>query len=246
MLFLLRQIRRQLLMKNKVTTYLLYGIGEIILVVVGILIAVQIDDYAQTQKDKQLTKKYVNALIEELKANLVTLEQDIQDSQGRMDTLLVLKQMMSAPSATIDSLISIARYRFDYAYDPDVHLNNITFRTLESTGDIRLLNQDLKDSLYAYQAELIKWSNIIKHNIDYYIEIDIDYHKYYPVSGEAQFLEQRLADRLWGSIDKNEFALRFNAMVSNKIIAFRFVLRYQQYLHWKTEKFLRFLQKNNS
>lgn len=51
MLFLLRQIRRKMLSKNQFTTYLPYAVGEIILVVVGILIAIQIDQ-AVTSKEK--------------------------------------------------------------------------------------------------------------------------------------------------------------------------------------------------
>lgn len=45
-------------MNNKFTTYLLYAIGEIVLVVVGILIAVQIDDIYE---DKQLLKQELNS-----------------------------------------------------------------------------------------------------------------------------------------------------------------------------------------
>jgi hypothetical protein len=50
MLFLLRQIRRKTAMNNKFTTYFLYAIGEIFLVVVGILIAVSIDDFNSSIK----------------------------------------------------------------------------------------------------------------------------------------------------------------------------------------------------
>ena len=50
MLFLLRNIRRKLLTQNKVITYLLYAIGEILLVVIGILIAVKIDDWSEQKK----------------------------------------------------------------------------------------------------------------------------------------------------------------------------------------------------
>ena len=43
MLFLLRKNRRTLMAKNKITTYIAYAVGEIILVVIGILIAVWIN-----------------------------------------------------------------------------------------------------------------------------------------------------------------------------------------------------------
>ena len=68
MLFLLRQIRRKLLTNNKVTTYLLYAIGEIILVVVGILIAVQIGDWNEQKKTET---KIIN-LLGEVRDDLAT------------------------------------------------------------------------------------------------------------------------------------------------------------------------------
>ena len=52
MLFLLRNIRRKLMKENKITTYLLYAVGEILLVVIGILIAVKIESLNQ-EKQKQ-------------------------------------------------------------------------------------------------------------------------------------------------------------------------------------------------
>ena len=242
MLFLLRKIRRKLMQKNKFTTYLLYAVGEIILVVIGILIAVSINNASQQRKDQEVVKKYLVTLVEELEANVTTLANDISYSQSRLDTLHTLKQSMAKPSATLDSLVSIARYHFDYGYDPDVYLNNITFNTLENTGDIKLLDEKLRDSLYYYQSELIKWSNVIKHNTDFYVEIDIAYHQVYPASGDEQFLGEEMMDALWSSIDQDDFALRFNSLVSNKIIAFSYVIRYQKLILWRVQNLLNFLK----
>jgi hypothetical protein len=56
MLFLLRNIRRKLLSsKNKAASYLLYAVGEVFLVVIGILIAVQINNW-QEHKRSRLTE----------------------------------------------------------------------------------------------------------------------------------------------------------------------------------------------
>jgi mRNA-degrading endonuclease HigB of HigAB toxin-antitoxin module len=66
MLFLLRKIRRKLLTENKVTTYVLYAVGEIFLVVIGILIAVSIDDW---NENKKLETLELNTL-QEIKSNL--------------------------------------------------------------------------------------------------------------------------------------------------------------------------------
>ena len=48
-----RKIRKNMIKENKVSKYMLYAIGEIILVVIGILIALQINNWNNVQKNKQ-------------------------------------------------------------------------------------------------------------------------------------------------------------------------------------------------
>ncbi|WP_445384082.1 hypothetical protein ACT6NV_08640 [Robiginitalea sp. IMCC44478] len=51
MLRFFRQIRQRLLTDNKFSKYLLYAVGEILLVVIGILIAMKVDDWNEERKD---------------------------------------------------------------------------------------------------------------------------------------------------------------------------------------------------
>ena len=61
MIHFFRKIRQELLVKNKFSKYLLYAIGEIILVVIGILIALQINNWNIGRIEKEDEKKsYIN------------------------------------------------------------------------------------------------------------------------------------------------------------------------------------------
>ena len=51
MLRFFRRIRQQLLSDNKFSKYLLYAVGEILLVVIGIFIALQIDTWNEDHKN---------------------------------------------------------------------------------------------------------------------------------------------------------------------------------------------------
>ncbi|MGS2727548.1 DUF6090 family protein [Psychroserpens sp. BH13MA-6] len=51
-----RKIRHNLLSEGKTGKYLKYAIGEIILVVIGILIALQINNWNENQKENKLEK----------------------------------------------------------------------------------------------------------------------------------------------------------------------------------------------
>jgi len=53
-----RKIRQRLLTENKFSKYLLYGIGEIILVVIGILIALSINNWNEDRKNDEVRRTY--------------------------------------------------------------------------------------------------------------------------------------------------------------------------------------------
>ena len=65
-----RKIRQKLLAKNKFSKYLIYAIGEIVLVVIGILIALQINNWNEQQKTKSNQEKYLTLLKTEAINNL--------------------------------------------------------------------------------------------------------------------------------------------------------------------------------
>tara|TARA_B110000902_G_C14119680_1_gene517680 strand:- start:177 stop:908 length:732 start_codon:yes stop_codon:yes gene_type:complete len=62
-----RKIRQKLLTENKLRKYLIYAIGEIILVVIGILIALQINNWNTQRIEVNSDYQLVNALITDLK-----------------------------------------------------------------------------------------------------------------------------------------------------------------------------------
>lgn len=78
MLFLLRKVRKKLMSENRITTYLLYAAGEIILVVVGILIAISIDNLNQRNKELKREKEVIESLKLEFEENLSILKYDIK------------------------------------------------------------------------------------------------------------------------------------------------------------------------
>ena len=70
--------------RNKITTYLLYAIGEIILVVVGILIAVSIDNWNQSKNDQKKELSYLISYASDLQKNISELDRVINKSGTTM------------------------------------------------------------------------------------------------------------------------------------------------------------------
>jgi len=61
-----RKIRQRLLSENKFNKYLVYAIGEIILVVIGILIALQINNANENAKENKVLKGYLQNISKNL------------------------------------------------------------------------------------------------------------------------------------------------------------------------------------
>ncbi|MBN7814619.1 DUF6090 family protein [Algoriphagus pacificus] len=107
MISFFRKIRQKLLSQNQVTRYLVYALGEIFLVVIGILIALQINNWNESQKNKATEQKLLKELKDDLSETLKDLKTDIviaSDHLAMSDSLyssLYLKK--EAPDAiTID------------------------------------------------------------------------------------------------------------------------------------------------
>ena len=83
MIKLFRKNRRKMLIKNKFANYFAYATGEIILVIVGILIALAINDHSNSEKKLELRNSYIIQLHDEADRNLQKLTL-IDDESAQM------------------------------------------------------------------------------------------------------------------------------------------------------------------
>ena len=79
-----RHIRKKLLSENKFSKYLLYAIGEIILVVIGILIALQLNNWNQARKDSITEKAYYNRFLEDVLLDEALVADQIEETKLRL------------------------------------------------------------------------------------------------------------------------------------------------------------------
>jgi len=84
MIRLFRKIRHQLLSEDKYSTYILYAAGEMLLVVAGILLAFQIDNWGDLKKQQQTEMDYLIALKGEFTQNLSIAEESIRNYEDML------------------------------------------------------------------------------------------------------------------------------------------------------------------
>jgi hypothetical protein len=77
MLTFFRKIRKALLDSGRISRYLLYAFGEILLVVVGILIALQINNWNEWRKERIQETKVLTELVKTLTRNCSLIKADL-------------------------------------------------------------------------------------------------------------------------------------------------------------------------
>ena len=111
-----RKIRQQLLAENKFTKYFLYAIGEIALVVIGILIALQINNWNENNKSRIKELSFLEGIRNDLVIDTVEINKLMRGCQRRLSTYML-----------IDSKFSIDP-EFSIAPDKKIKIDTTTFR----------------------------------------------------------------------------------------------------------------------
>ncbi len=94
MIKIFRKFRKQLLPKNKFAKYISYAVGEIVLVVIGILIALQIDGWKEQQEMYQHENNILENLYRDLSATKEELQSDIKaNQQSKRNLEIALKNL---------------------------------------------------------------------------------------------------------------------------------------------------------
>ena len=191
-----------MLSEGKTGKYLKYAIGEIILVVIGILIALSINNWNEHRKNRILEQEVLKDLKEEYVLNLSQLEQkiDMRNAiiQNSIDVLNYVDN--SEFDVNRDTLIHKIRYLgLDPTFDP---IQN----DLITSGKIRLIqNKPLRKLLSSWTSDILalqemefQWQTLKTDlNIPYQISLGIYrdmVHSSYESSGKPIYLVDRNND----------------------------------------------------
>lgn len=149
-----RQIRQNMIKGNKVSKYLLYAIGEIVLVVIGILIALQINTWNEERKYKNLE---IVTLIEIQKGLNQALKENIRVENANLKTIKnyeILLEHFENKLPYNDSLNALFA-RLMAWQEPD--FNYAGFETFKSKGPDLITNDSIKIKLLEIYEEKIQY-----------------------------------------------------------------------------------------
>ena len=103
MIKLFQKIRKNLVAEGKTTKYFKYAIGEIVLVVIGILIALQINNWNEDQKKKKQLNSIYAIIEQNLKTDLINIKFPIEFYE-RLDSTLLSIMTTIYPTSYLDSI----------------------------------------------------------------------------------------------------------------------------------------------
>ncbi len=186
-----KKIRQRLLAENKFNKYLIYATGEIVLVVIGILIALQINTWNQSKQESNKEKVYLRNVEADLKQQLSYISIQLE-REYEYDSLAasILDRYNREKRLRIDSVISkqlntlTIRKTFIKA-DP-------TYQDLISSGNIRLIKDEkLRNEILSYYLELERIESIIMNNnllyVDEMFAFKLVHHVYIGKTNERLF-----------------------------------------------------------
>lgn len=146
-----RKIRLKLVDEGNLKRYLIYAIGEILLVVIGILIALQINAKVKWNQNRKLEIEYLNAFSYELEEDIIYYKDLIESLRLQHKSLRNVIVIIENPQEVIlDSLQFINDYRKG-GFGDNLDRSSVTWKELQSTGQISLIqNKNLVRKFFEY------------------------------------------------------------------------------------------------
>ncbi len=175
-----RRIRKSLLAENRLRKYFLYALGEIILVVVGILIALQINNWNTSQQETATLNGYLNNISKNIQSDL----QDLESMRAFRDSSIMgsryFLELLDESNATTPSY---KRYFSDYFkfnpwLDESFQSNQSGFEALKNSGYLsKIQGISLESELYKYYSLVEKIKSEEQSLNNFMEEMEYDMYK---------------------------------------------------------------------
>ena len=154
MLKFFRNIRKQFIEEKKISNYLLYAVGEIVLVVIGILIALAIDNANELSIKKEKEQIYLMGLKDEFQTSKLKLQELMRVNrasyEAAKDIVHLMDQEENPPEKQLSKLF-IDAFASDIFFNPN---NSLLFEMINSGSLKDITNDTLRIRLTNWVATI--------------------------------------------------------------------------------------------
>lgn len=139
-----RHIRKRLLTENKFSKYILYAIGEIVLVVIGILIALSINNWNEETKERLLENEILSDLLIDLNKDLTEMQDSAESEKTTIDYSRSIAFALENNLPMTDSL----KWKFYSIATPFSRaVNESTYENLKTIGFGIIKNKKIRQGI---------------------------------------------------------------------------------------------------
>jgi len=174
MLHFLRKIRRNFIFSGSLRKYFLYATGEIALVVIGILIALQINNWNEWKKERTKENEILQSLVNNFELNILTLESDIENLYNLNHSAKIAITALDEKRPYVDSL----GFHLHLARIPkgQLSISQSGYEQYKNIGYDIITDDTLKQEVINYFESTFPkwWTNYIE--VNYKNESFFDYH----------------------------------------------------------------------
>ena len=209
------------LRKKMAGGYLNYAIGEVVLVVIGILLALQINNWNEGRKTKITIRNSLFALKTDLIQDslLITERRPFIIEQYLLNESL--RARVAKPNATLDTLIHIMRHEFNPNWSVQIIYNTNAYNSLNQTGLIENLPDSLKSTIKNFYNKKFSLHDRVEKTTNDYREKITSYVNTYTFGSTPIHDQGALIDSLvWVHIDPAHLASAYQGISNFKRILF--------------------------
>lgn len=152
-----RHFRQTMIKENRVSKYMLYAIGEIVLVVIGILIALSINNWNQERINRAQSDELLKGIVKDLNQDIAGLNQSIDFTETRLAFLARHMSKSDFTTTATDTLFAI----FDGSARPFT-MTVLSYEKAKNLGISELTTNDsLALQINKYYTHTADWSKLL-------------------------------------------------------------------------------------
>lgn len=223
-----RKIRQNLLSEGKTGKYLKYAFGEIVLVVIGILIALQLNEWNDHRKQLELEKEYYCRLLDDVRL----------DKEQILNLTQLTKERLVASNQSVRLLLNDGSKKIDIgtqislsgkAIYSDFEPNNSAFEGLKYGANLNIISdKSIIKALNHYFNRVEELKSIIMINGKHAVDITFAHNDYFANGSvhasvrDGRFkngLDEDLKDSVL-SFDKNPLTSQMRTRLLNESLEF--------------------------
>ncbi|MBE9488921.1 MAG: hypothetical protein IMY67_01385 [Bacteroidetes bacterium] len=170
-------------MENKTGKYFKYAIGEIVLVMIGILLALQVNNWNEERKNRAKEQSILSSINKEFKANRIQLDSVLFYHKSSYNSCKKLISMFPIDIET-DNLDTIAKHLFNTMSTWTFNPSQGSINGIINTSSFDIINNDeLRDILVSWQDLILDFQedelngrNVVFNQMDPFFSEHVDYN----------------------------------------------------------------------